>query len=100
MAVSLIDFRNQFPEFAKLDDSHVQAHLDAADTVLDSAINSSLYDQLVCWYAADSLASTPWGYNARLSQPGQPSAYKMKYDELLGRSARRGVVVYGPGTVT
>ena len=99
MAISLATFRAQFPEFENLADAHVQAHLDAAETVTATDVGDAVYEQLVYYYAADSLASSPWGYNARLSQPGQPTAYKMQLDSLMRRSAKRGLVVYGRGTV-
>jgi hypothetical protein len=92
MAVTLADFRTQFPEFGRLVDSHVAAHLNAAITVTASDIGD-VYEQVVFWRTADSLARQQWGYNANLKNPSQQTSYGVHLRELLESNPLRGMVI-------
>lgn len=93
MAVTLEHFRAQFPEFGKLTDEHVTAHLDASVAI--TTVNlGSVYEQVVLWKTADSLARTQWGYNANLKSPGEMSSYGVHLRELLQSAPLRVMAVH------
>ena len=92
MAVTIADFRTRFEEFSEVPDAVVTAYLDAS-TVYTAEDVGSIYDEVILWRTADSIARRQWGYNANLKNPSETTTYGRKVRELLEASPLRGMVV-------
>jgi hypothetical protein len=80
--MNLTAFRVQFPEFAKVPDALVQAHLDAADLEIDAEIWGVKADQGQGYLAAHKLTLSPFGQAARLVSKGEGTTYFSHYNSL------------------
>lgn len=82
MTMALSTFRVQFPEFVKVPDALVQAHLDAAALEIDDEIWRTKADQGQGYLAAHKLTLSPFGQAARLAATNGTTTYFTHYDTL------------------
>jgi hypothetical protein len=67
--VTRADFIALFPEFTPTDTATVEAHLTAADAFVGDTWDDDEVDLVTALTAADSIAKSPIGRNAGLSDP-------------------------------
>ena len=81
-AISLVDFRVKFPEFANVPDALVSAQL--ADTILE--INASVWKECTSQghglLTAHRLSLSPWGQGVKLVSKDGTTTYGKQYSEL------------------
>jgi hypothetical protein len=82
MAVTVESFLVAFPEFAPLSEEPaneglLEAALARAERRVGDHWREDLRDDIVELQLAHMLALSPAGRNARLSEPGKPTAYEM-----------------------
>lgn len=78
MTATAATFVVEYPEFRALyaeDEPLIVAVVARADRRISPTWPEETRDDLVYLQAADILARGPWGRNAKLSEPGAPTAY-------------------------
>lgn len=93
MAVTPATFKAQRPEFDALSDALVQLHLDQATRALDARVFGATFDDAVSLHAAELLALSPYGLQARLVAKDGSTTYGKLLERL--KRAKAG----GPWTV-
>lgn len=79
MTVTAASFLVAYPEFVPLhedDETLVPAVLERAERRVGDLWREDLRDDIVELQTAHMLALTPMGRNAKLSEPGKPTAYQ------------------------
>jgi len=76
VAVTAASFLVAYPEFALLDEGYVTAVLARAERRIGDHWREDLRDDIVELQTAHMLALSPAGRNAKLSEPGKPTAYE------------------------
>jgi hypothetical protein len=76
MAVTTASFLVAFTEFANLEEALVTAVIERAERRVGDHWREDLRDDIVELQAAHMLSLTPAGRNAKLSEPGKPTAYQ------------------------
>ena len=77
--MNLAQFRTQFPELRTAPDDFVQSYLDAAATMVSSAVVGTRYDTLHGLKAAHLIAISPAGVNARLVAKDGTTTYSVAF---------------------
>lgn len=97
MSVSAATFIQNYPEFQPLyveNEPLIVAVLARAERRIGDAWEADVRDDIVMLQTADMLAQTPMGRNARLSEPGKPTAYAADLKcRKLGNACGRSRVV-------
>lgn len=94
MTPTIAGFRAYLPEFARLEDAQIQAHMDIIDSRVKSAWWGDLYLEAYYLTLADSLSATVRGINAKGTQPAAATVYRSRLDYLRMMLPKRGVVVH------
>lgn len=82
--VSAAVFLVKFPEFAGLgDENMIAAHLADAENHVHRALWGKFADEGVMWWAAHTLACTPFGQNAKLQAKDGYTVYLKQFDMLV-----------------
>ncbi len=84
MAVTVDSFLEAYPEFAPMhaeDETLVPAVLARAERRIGNVWTESVRDDIVELQLAHMLALMPAGRNAKLSEPGSPTAYECDLKE-------------------
>lgn len=95
MAVTLEDFRAFFPEFVDATDELIELHLADARVITKEDVFFATTDIITKYRAADSLATSPWGRYARLSDDTSRTIYGKKVDEYIKMAPLAGPWVPG-----
>ncbi len=85
MTVTAASFLVAYPEFAAIheaDETLVPAVLERAELRIGDMWRDGLRDVAVELQTAHMLALSPAGRNAKLSEPGQPTAYQRDLQQL------------------
>jgi hypothetical protein len=86
--VTLVEFRDRFPEFEPTDDAMVTAQLAAAELFVSDSWDDSERDEIVALRAASLIATSPVGRQAGLSDPKKGiSTYDRRLKERLDAHA-------------
>jgi hypothetical protein len=84
MTVTAASFLVNHTEFTTLhaeDAPLIEATIARAERRVSPTWPEETRDDMVMLQAADMLAQGPWGRNAKLSEPGKPTAYRTELDE-------------------
>lgn len=76
--MNLASFRIRYPEFARADDTLVQAHLDEAEGGLDPAVYGTRFDEAHGLLTAHTLSISPFGRALR-QEGDEESLYLNRY---------------------
>ncbi len=90
MAVTAESFIAAYPEFREIhaeDAGLVALHLARAEILVGDIWRENLRDQIVELRTAHRLALSPAGRNAKLSEPGAPTAYERDLKCLMRGNA-------------
>jgi hypothetical protein len=79
----LADFRVRFPEFDAAGNAYVQAYLDLAANNVDPAIYGVRAVDAAYYYAADALAMSPFGQQARLVSANGTTTYRVHFERMM-----------------
>jgi hypothetical protein len=91
MTATTAQFLVEYPDFVTLhaeDAPLIAAALARAERRISPTWPEETRDDMVYLTCADMLACGPWGRNAKLSEPGKPTAYRT---ELRERKMAHGV---------
>lgn len=83
MAVTVLSFRAQYPEFRGITDGAVTAALSDAAVAIDPVVWGVLYDRGVGLKCAALLSLSPNGAAARLATDPTQSTYQVEFDRLV-----------------
>ena len=90
MSVTAESFIAAYPEFASIHDEDaelVALHIARAEALVGDTWRSDIRDQIVELRVAHRLAMSPAGRNAKLSEPGAPTAYERDLKCLMKGNA-------------
>jgi hypothetical protein len=90
MAVTAESFLVAFPEFEPLNTEYedlIPAVLERAERRIGDVWREDLRDDIVELQTAHMLSLTPAGRNAKLSEPGKPTAYECELKRLKSGNA-------------
>jgi hypothetical protein len=90
MSATLAEFKIAFPEFALIGDTLIQSRLTMAGTWVSSVMFADMYDYAVMLKAADLLAASPLGEQARMTIKGGRSTIYGEQFEALKRASTGG----------
>ena len=80
-------FRARFPEFTALSDAQIQLALNEGVNHNDPRVFQQTIDDAVGYYAADALALSPGGQNARLQKNDIKTTYRAQWERLAQQAA-------------
>jgi len=89
VAVTVRQFKTEFPEFAETDNAVVQARLTMATRMVNSSVWGTKADDGVKLYTAHLLAMSPMGEQARLKKENRGTIYGDQF-EAMKRSVASG----------
>jgi hypothetical protein len=92
VAVSYAQFVEEFPEFANVGETVVQARLDMAALQVNASAYGGKRDMAIKYLAADLIARSPYGEMARLSPTGAKTIYRETF-EAIQRQIPPGIMV-------
>lgn len=95
MALDVSSFVARFPEFSDVADvspDTIEAALSTAQTFCSETRWGSSYEAGVMYKAADLLAMSPMGENARLDKTGKETTYGVVFQSLLRKLPHRFLV--------
>ena len=89
MTLSVASFKVRFPEFAQTPTALIETALADAYRNCDERVYGEKLDQAAGFYAADQIATSPFGMQARLETDDSVTTYWVQY-ERLARSCAGG----------
>jgi len=87
VALTLVSFREEYPEFVPTPDAVVEAKLAAAANGCDERVFGARYDEAVGLLAAHKLSLSPFGSQARLEKDSTKTTYSEQWTELARQCA-------------
>ena len=82
MAVTVRQFKNEFPEFAETDERVVQSRIDMATRDVSARVFGDRTDDAIKWRTAMKLAKGPLGEQARLRAENRATVYDSEYESI------------------
>lgn len=83
MAVTVSSLQTRYPEFANVPSATVQAAIDDAALMIDSAFWGNKSDMGITALAAHYIAINPLGEFARLDKKREKTVYWMQYQQIM-----------------
>lgn len=80
--LTVLEFRARFPEFEVLLDPQVQKALDIAANNVDPTVYGDRAQDAAYYYAADTLALSPFGQQARLVSANGTTTYRVQFERM------------------